>query len=417
MTRTESPKPVEPAKAAASQPMTKPSIGRRLFDFFSSMRLAVAFLLLAVLLVFIGTIAQVDEGLYSAQNRYFRSLWIFWHPKGADWKIPVFPGGYLIGGVLLVNLICAYTKRFKLSKKKIGLLVIHSGLVLLLVGQFVTDMLSVESAMQLTEGETKNYSDDFRANELVLIDKSASAEKDRVYSVPDDMLKDRGDVRSRELPFAFRVKKFWPNADLAEPMAERPPMAIESGATAGRFKDVLVFPMPLVADTERRNMPAGVVEVLDGDKSLGSFLVSALLARPETFEANSKQYELALRFKRYYYPFSLTLLKATHEKYKGTEIPKNFASRVRVENPSHNEARETVIYMNNPLRYSGLTFFQFQMGADEVAVRAGQKPSSTLQVVRNPSWLTPYFSCVLISAGLIIQFLQHLIGFVRKRIS
>lgn len=415
MTNTETNKPVEPAKPAQPSPVPKPSLGRRLFDFFSSLRLAVVFLLLAVMLVFIGTIAQVEEGLYAAQHRYFRSLWILWQPTGANWKIPVFPGGYLIGGVLLVNVICAYAKRFKFTRRKIGLLIIHVGLVLLLVGQFATDLLSVESAMQLTEGETKSYSDDFRANELVLIDKSASAEKDRVYSVPDTMLKDGRDVRSPELPFAFRVKKLWANADLAEPMAEKPPMAIESGATAGRFKDVLVFPLPVVTDTERRNMPAGVIEVLDGDKSLGSFLVSSLLARPEGFEANGKQYELALRFKRYYYPFSLTLLKATHEKYKGTEIPKNFASRVRVENPSQNEARETVIYMNNPLRYSGLTFFQFQMGADEMAMRAGQKPSSTFQVVRNPSWLTPYFSCVLISVGLIWQFMQHLIEFVRRR--
>ena len=37
-----------------------------------------------------------------------------------------------------------------------------------------------------------------------------------------------------------------------------------------------------------------------------------------------------------------------------------------------------------------------------------------LQVVHNPSWLTPYFSCVLVAAGLIVQFMIHLIGFVRK---
>ena len=155
----------------------------------------------------------------------------------------------------------------------------------------------------------------------------------------------------------------------------------------------------------------------DRDKSLGSFLTSPMISHPETFAVNGKQYEIALRSTRYYQPFRLTLLKATHEKYKGTEIPKNFASRVRIENPSANESRETEIKMNDPLRYSGLTFFQYQMGADEAAMRAGQKPSSTFQVVRNPSWLTPYLSCVLISVGLIFQFMQHLVGFVRKRTS
>ena len=130
-----------------------------------------------------------------------------------------------------------------------------------------------------------------------------------------------------------------------------------------------------------------------------------------------RQYEIGLRLKRYYYPFSLTLLKATHEKYRGTEIPKNFASRVRVQNPQKNEARETVVYMNNPLRYSGLTFYQFQMAAGDMSERSGAAPSSTLQVVRNPSWLTPYLSCVLISLGLLVQFGSHLVGSVRRRMA
>ena len=31
------------------------------------------------------------------------------------------------------------------------------------------------------------------------------------------------------------------------------------------------------------------------------------------------------------------------------------------------------------------------------------------------SWLTPYFSCVLVGLGLVIQFMTHLIGFSLKR--
>ena len=38
-----------------------------------------------------------------------------------------------------------------------------------------------------------------------------------------------------------------------------------------------------------------------------------------------------------------------------------------------------------------------------------------LQVVRNPSWLTPYVACVMVAAGLVIQFLSHLVGFAKKR--
>jgi hypothetical protein len=211
---------------------------------------------------------------------------------------------------------------------------------------------------------------------------------------------------------AVRVKGFWPNADLLRGSSAG---AIKSGATHGAFTNVFVQPLKPALDMDSRNIPAAVVEILDGANSVGTFLVYAGVTTRQSFELKGKSYDLTLRFARYYYPFSITLLKATHEKYRGTEEPKNFASRVRVDNPARSEARETMIYMNNPLRYSGLTFFQYQMTGEELAAKQGVRVSSTFQVVRNPSWLTPYVSCVMVAAGLIIQFMTHLVGFVGKR--
>ena len=71
--------------------------------------------------------------------------------------------------------------------------------------------------------------------------------------------------------------------------------------------------------------------------------------------------------------------------------------------------------MNHPLRYAGLTFYQYQMDAGEAAQQAGRAASSTLQVVRNPSWLTPYIGCALVAAGLLTQFMFHLVGFISKQ--
>ena len=106
------------------------------------------------------------------------------------------------------------------------------------------------------------------------------------------------------------------------------------------------------------------------------------------------------------------LLKTTHAVYPGTEIPKDFRSRVLSENPETSEKREVDIWMNNPLRYAGLTFYQYQMGKDELDRSRG---TSTLQVVRNPSWLTPYVGCLVVGLGLIVQFMIHLVAFVSKR--
>src|SRR5208282_6379425 len=131
----------------------------RFINFFTSLRLTVVCLGLALVLVFAGTLAQVEIGLYAAQSEYFRSFFVYWTPKGTTWKIPFLPGGWLIGLVLLVNLLAAHIKRFKLSRKKIGIIFIHGGLILLLGGQFVTELFQVESQMRIEIGETKNYSE------------------------------------------------------------------------------------------------------------------------------------------------------------------------------------------------------------------------------------------------------------------
>src|SRR5476651_1915746 len=117
----------------------------RLIKIFISLRLTVTLLAFAIVLVFIGTLAQVDEGLYNAQARYFRQ-WLIFGLDISGHRIPVLlPGGYLIGTLLLLNLIAAHLYRFNLSAKKIGIQLVHSGVILLLVGQLATDMLAHES--------------------------------------------------------------------------------------------------------------------------------------------------------------------------------------------------------------------------------------------------------------------------------
>src|ERR1700677_3376280 len=102
---------------------------------FSSLRLTVTLLAFAIILVFIGTLAQVDEGLYNAQARYFRQ-WLIFGLDVFGHRIPLLlPGGYLIGTLLVLNLVAAHIYRFQLSVKKIGIQITHAGVILLLVGQ------------------------------------------------------------------------------------------------------------------------------------------------------------------------------------------------------------------------------------------------------------------------------------------
>ena len=185
---------------------------RRFISIFTSLRLTVICLAAALLLVFVGTLAQVHLGLYAVQSQFFRSFFVYWKPAGSGLKIPVLPGGWLIGLTLLVNLLAAHAKRFKFTPKKYGILLIHGGLIFLLVGQFMTELFQVESTMRIEVGGTRNYSEAPRRNELALID-TTDPKEDKVVAIPESLLAKGGEIRTPDLPFALRVvnytAQFW----------------------------------------------------------------------------------------------------------------------------------------------------------------------------------------------------------------
>ena len=372
---------------------------------FSSLKLTVACLLMGCVLVFWGTLAQVHLGLYKAQNEFFRSVFVYWTPDGSGLHIPIFPGGYLLGTVLLINLLCAHLRYYQPGKRKIGIVLIHFGVVLLLLGQMLTDFLSRESALHLRIGETKNYSEADRAYELAVMD-TTDPDSDKVVAIPCSLLVRRGEVSDPEMPFTVRVKTFYANSVLAQ---QSQPGYEPVKPTAGVGSDLWWREVPRETAMDRMDMPSAIVEIVTPQGSLGTFLVSAWLDRPQTFTFNHRTYELLLRPERYYLPFSLHLIEFRHDKYPGTDIPKNFSSRVRLQNLENREDREVLIFMNNPLRYDGETFYQASFDPDD--------HGSILQVVHNPSWLTPYLSCVLVGVGLLVQFLCHLIPFLKRRLA
>lgn len=375
----------------------------RLFDFWSSLRLTVVCLAFATVLVLVGTLAQVDMGVYAVQAKYFRSFFVFWTVPGVGLSIPVLPGGYLLGAVLLTNLVCAHAKRFSFTKRNPGLWLVHAGLILLLLGQLATDLFQVESSMRLTEGQTKSYSEDQHKNELAILD-ATHPDYDDVVAIPEAWLAAGKELRHPHLPFTVRVHRYWPNS--VNLMAQT--NAVAPLATQGVGQRVQFQEAPSTTWTDRRNVPSAYVELLSPTGSLGTWAVSGWLDAPQAFTYSNRTYQIALRLTRYYQPFSLQLIGFSHDKYVGTEIPRNFSSRVRIRRPDTGEDREVLVYMNNPLRYAGETFYQ--AGYDERDARV-----TILQVVRNRAWLTPYVSCTLMGVGLLVQFLTHLVGFVRER--
>lgn len=392
--------------------------------FLASLRLTVVLLGLALIVVFVGTLAEVRMGLYDAQAEIFRSFVVRWTPPGSHWRIPVFPGGWMIGLALLMNLLAGHIQRFQFNRRKAGIWLIHSGLIFLLAGQFFTEMLQVESQMRLPVGGTINYSEDSRNHELAVIDVT-DPDHDSVVSIPEAILAQGGQIQPAGLPFALRVKTYFQNSTPAGPMSGA---GEKIKASQGIGQQLLFAALPEAKQMDDENRPSALVEVIANNKPLGDWTVSYWLAKPmltqdlqaqfgellnvpltepQKFQVGGRTYEMALRPVRYYKPYQITLLEFKHDIYPGTDIPSNFSSKIHLRDLARGEDRDVLIRMNAPLRYGGETYYQasFEEG-DQVSI---------LQDVRNPAAITPYVACSLVAAGLIVQFLTHLFAFAKKR--
>jgi len=379
---------------------------KKIVDLFTSLKLTIICLAAGMVLILAGTFAQVHLGIQEAQQRYFQSLFVWWPPESSGFQIPIFPGGHLIGAVLLINLIAAHAKRFRWAWRKLGIHLTHAGLIIMLAGGLFTDLFAVESHMQLANGETKNYSEAQRRIELAVIDTS-DKEYDQVTAIPDTVLRHSRSIDHPSLPFYINVKNFYQNSRLqmlGQAGADARPVANQ-----GPGAQIAVQPAARATGTDERDVPSATIEIVPKETgaSLGTWLVSDALGAPQTFSCGGRTWMITMRPARYYKPYSVTLQRFTHEQYAGTEIPKNFSSKVTLIDPEREVNRDVLIYMNHPLRYRGETFYQagFQKG-DQVTI---------LQVVRNPSFIAPYVACIIVAAGLLVQFGYHLIGFSRKR--
>jgi len=381
-------------------------IVRQFRDFFVSLKLTVALLALGIVLIFWATLDQTDLGVWGVQQKFFHSFFVLEQIPGTAILVPAFPGGYFIGGLLFINLISAHVYRFRYSWRKTGIWLTHFGLMFLLVGELLSGLWQQDFQMSFKEGETKSYSESFRNNELAITDVT-DPKTDVVVAIPEEMLARGAAIQNPKLPFRVVPRLYYPNADLQQPGAA--PNLPASLATQGppMLRQFIPLPQPLTYKEDERNLPAAYVELVGPDGPLGTWLVSTEIPVPQHFDYGGRSWKIALRITRHYEPYALTLLKITNDIFPGSDIPKNFASRVRLQSEDGHDNREVVIYMNNPLRYNGLTYYQYQMDK-----ASGQ---SVLQVVSNPSWELPYVACAMMALGLVVQFGLHLVGFARKR--
>jgi ABC-type transport system involved in cytochrome c biogenesis permease subunit len=475
----------------------------------ASLKLTVVLFLLALGIVFFGTLAQAEQDIWQVTNHYFRmDLTSFRAALGSAmaWidlrilfppaffpnmpRIPwgygfFFPSGWLIGIALFLNLTAAHLIRFRVQgrgtalaaglvlmglgvlltiavvaagsqqtamelqlftdwpslrilwlltlctavsltllaasalifHRRAGIVVLHAGVGLMMVGELIVGTSAVEGQMHIVEGQTVNYVMDSRKTELAIVDPSDPRE-DAVVAIPQTLLqkslRNGTAIQDPALPFDAEVVDLQVNSrrQLAGTAATNP-------ATAGIGLQQVAVPADPVSGTStsgEANQPAVYVRVLKKgtNEALGVYLFGLqdwFAGKAEKVPVDGKTYDVSLRYKHTYKPYSMHLIDVNQDVYMGTQTPKSYSSELRLVDPTRHTDRKVKIWMNNPLRFAGETFYQSNYGRDQ---RTGLEYTG-LQVVTNTGWRIPYVSCTMMAWGMLAQFGITLWRYVTRR--
>jgi hypothetical protein len=417
---------------------SKPGPVRQVLLAVASLRVTVVLFVLALLLVFFSTMAMMDMGLENVLHNFFRNWGFAWIPLEIfvrfgqvflgfphSWHLagsfPFF-SGWWIGAALMTNLLAAHFTRFRLTWKRSGVLVLHTGILVLMVSEFITGKFSVESRMIIPTGGSSNYTILADSRELAFINHS-DPKVDDVVSISGPMLEKGGLIQDPRLPVDVQVVEYQKNTVLA---------AVKDGSTKGPNIVTAedggawqLLPRNEVSgvNADEIDMPSVQVTLFKRGthQSLGNYnlsfwfdknLTQGIKFPPQTVSVDGKAFTVEFRQQRSYKPYTIHLKEFHHDQYPGTDIPKNYSSLVQIVNPATNENRQVNISMNEPMFYSGETFYQSSLLPGDAG--------TILQVVHNPAkWhkneSLAYWGCILVALGMLLHFGIRLTQFLVRR--
>lgn len=320
-----------------------------------------------------GTISQKYMGLYYVQTQLFSSFF-FWF-----YGIPL-PASQTVMGLILTSLIlkAVFEKR---TIKKLGTTIIHSGIVLLLIGAFITSLFSKEGYVSLTEGHQSNVVSDYHKVELAIM----SSSKKILATFNEQDLQDHKTLMSN-LPFSIQVVEFMKNS---EPVRRSQPAKDHFKGFAKIFELRKRKPEKI-----NENNIAGLTFQIVNNNKIENYAVFEQMPVLQTIKWNKEKYIVSLHPIKTYLSFSLELIKFKKENYPGIDKVRSYESLVNVVDGQVKQRR--LIKMNRPLRYKGYTFYQS-------SYIEGKNIVSILAAVKNVGRAFPYLSSLIICLGLLIH--------------
>jgi hypothetical protein len=285
-----------------------------------------------------------------------------------------------------------------LSWKKLGLWVVHGGLLLLLIGGFITQTLAVESQLTLAEGETGHFTTAYQEWELAIWE--SRGDTNIVVAYMDSDLRPGAVLDLSPYPARLALGVYHVNAD-----------AFTDRATGGRspywnVSGIAYLEARKPEKEATQNAPGLIATLHENGKKNREILLYGLERSPLALKIGDQRVFLQLRRRHYPLDFSLKLTDFVRTLHPGTDMARSFESYAELQDGL--SSRPVKIWMNNPLRYQGYTFFQASFSQDQGVER------STFAVVTNPGRLLPYLSSLTVFAGMLLHFLLRFLGYVRR---
>lgn len=409
--------------AAKPTPPPRPVVPphMKLYHFFASFGLATVVLVFLLLITFLGTLEQVEHGLFDSVRKYFDSYLITsvdlacclraMHVSyQGNWNLPVLiPGGMTLMAILTVNMILGGLIRIRKTGRTFGVIVTHGSIVFMLVAGLVSFLFKKEGAVRLAEGQV---ADEFQSFHDVVIEierlEPVSKDGKRVALViPGRQFQDLsgGKARtfeSKDLPFDLMVMNYEVNSAPKKAAGSSTNREVADGYFLQTLKEEL---------EQERNADGAYVKVTPkkgGEAQKG--ILWRFAAAPFSVKVGDEVYGISLTRKTYKLPFSVRLDDFQREVHPGTERARKFTSVITKITGEKEEKK--IITMNEPLRDEGYALFQ---SAFDVGERGGAMvESSTLQVVNNPSDHWPLYAMLATMAGMLGHMIAQLVRFLRK---
>lgn len=386
---------------------------QKAFRILSSFGLTCIILVFLGLLTWLGTLEQVDRGLYQVQKDYFESFFLIY--RVGFLGIPL-PGANLLLCALFVNLICGGIVRLRKSWSRVGILVGHVGIGLLLLSGFVKLYFSDYGQMTLYEGQRANTFSDYNLWELAITRDLGDGQIEE-FLVPEEDFVDLTSARPvtlhrAGLPFDLEISNFMVNC---WPEPKNPGFMVTSPVVEG------IFLRPLAVRPAQEQNVAGLyavaVDKITGERHEGILWglrrspSTAAARTPWTVVAGGDTWGIELRHKIHTMPFGLQLevfTKEDHARMDGN--PKWFSSDVLVMDGE--TERPLQISMNQPLRKDGYVVYQASWGPPDAGPM--EPLFSSLAVSRNPSDKYPLIACIVIAVGLLWHLSRKLGKYIRS---